>query len=469
MSDSTKWSPGAPGTLADGSTRARFPDGFLWGTATAAYQIEGAPDADGKGPSIWDTFSHEPGRTADGETGDVACDHYQRMPQDLELMSELGANAYRFSVSWPRVQPTGSGAVETRGLDFYERLVDGLLARSIAPILTLYHWDLPQALEDEGGWLNRDTAYHFGEYAGIVADRLGDRVHTWITINEAAVVSLMGYGLGMEAPGRALMFDSFPATHHVLLAHGLGVAAVRAAVPSARVAITHNISPAIPRSDSPDDIRAAAALDAIQNRTFMDSCLLGVYPPEEVLGVALDRSCVQAGDLEIISTPLDAIGINYYYPTLVTTAGIESPLPFDMVPLEGYEVTAMGWPVVPDGLRDLLVEYRRRYGERLPPVLITENGAAFPDSLDETTGPGGVLVEDPRRVEYLRTHIAAVADAMDNGVDVRGYFVWSLMDNFEWAEGYGKRFGLLYVDYPTQRRIPKLSFHWYRAFLAGAR
>jgi beta-glucosidase len=463
------WTLGQPGTLSDGSARARFPEGFLWGTATAAYQIEGAPDADGKGPSIWDTFSHEPGRIAGGDTGDVACDHYRRMPEDLELMSELGVNAYRFSVSWPRVQPTGSGAIEPRGLDFYERLVDGLAARSIAPVLTLYHWDLPQALEDAGGWLNRDTAHRFAEYAGIVAERLGDRVHTWITINEAAVVSLLGYGLGMEAPGKALLFDSFPATHHVLLAHGLAVAAVRAALPSARVAITHNISPALPFSEAADDVRAAAALDAIQNRTFVDSCLLGSYPPMDELGVTIDRSCVQEGDMEIIAAPLDALGINYYYPTVVKAAASESPLPFDMVPMEGPEVTAMGWPVVPDGLRDLLAEFRQRYGRDLPPVLITESGAAFPDVLDEQPGTASGVVNDARRVEYLRTHIAAVAEAMDGGVDVRGYFVWSFMDNFEWAEGYDKRFGLVYVDYPTQRRIPKLSFHWYRALLDGVR
>jgi beta-glucosidase len=468
MSEDVTWALGQPGTLADGRTSDQFPDGFLWGTATAAYQIEGAHDADGKGRSIWDTFSHEPGRIADGDTGDVACDHYRRMPDDLELMSDLGVNAYRFSVSWPRVQPTGSGAVEARGLDFYERLVDGLLSRQIAPVLTLYHWDLPQALEDSGGWLNRDTAHRFGEYAGIVADRLGDRVHTWITINEAAVVSLMGYGLGMEAPGRAMMFAAFPAIHHVLLAHGLAVGAVRAAVPDARLAITHNISPALALTDSPDDARAAVALDALQNRMFMDSCVLGTYPNDDDLGVVLDRSCVQDGDLEIISTRLDAIGINYYYPTLVEKPDEGGALPFDMVPMEGYEQTAMGWPVVPTGLRDLLVDFQERFGDRLPPVLITESGAAFPDSLEER--PGAVaVIDDPRRVQYLRTHIAAVAEAMDSGVDVRGYFVWSFMDNFEWSQGYGKRFGLLFVDYPTQRRIPKNSFHWYRAFLDGVR
>jgi len=463
------WAPGQPGTLADRRTRSMFPEGFLWGTATASYQIEGSADADGKGPSIWDTFSHEIGRIAGGENGDVACDHYRRMPEDIALMSELGVNAYRFSVSWPRLQPTGSGAVEPRGLDFYERLVDALVDRNIAPVLTLYHWDLPQALEDAGGWLNRDTAYRFADYTRIVADRLGDRVHTWITINEAAVVSLLGYGLGMEAPGKALMFESFPATHHVLLAHGLAVSTLRASLPGARVAITHNISPARPASDSAADTRAAEALDALQNRSFVDPCLLGTYPPMAELGFPIDFTCVHDGDMEIIAAPLDALGINYYYPTMVAAPAADNPLPFDMVPIEGPEVTAMGWPVVPDGLRDLLLDFRDRYGDRLPPVMITESGAAFEDVVEQEAGTGNAIVDDPRRVQYLRTHIAAVGEAIDRGVDVRGYFAWSFMDNFEWAEGYAKRFGLVYVDYPTQRRIPKLSFRWYREFLDGSR
>ena len=461
---STSWRPGGPGTLIDGRTRGSFPPGFLWGTATAAYQIEGSPDADGKGRSIWDTFAHTPGRILDGSTGDVADDHYVRWEQDVALMADLGVNAYRFSVSWPRVVPTGRGAVERRGLDFYDRLVDGLREHGIAPVVTLYHWDLPQALEDDGGWLARETAERFAEYAGHVAGRLGDRVHTWITINEAAVVSTFGYAFGTHAPGRALLFGSFPATHHVLLAHGLATQAIRAAAPGAAVGITHNLSPIVPATDSPEDLAAAAALDAIQNRTYMDPCLLGEYPTLEEVGIPVDRSCVKDGDLATIAAPLDVLGVNYYNPTRVRAPSPGSPFPFDMLAMEEFEQTAMGWPVVPGGLRDLLVGIHERYGAALPPVMVTENGAAFPDELVDGGAPA---VDDPRRVEYLRTHIAAVGEALDAGVDVRGYFVWSLMDNFEWAEGYRPRFGLAYVDYPTQRRIPKTSFAWFRAFLRG--
>jgi beta-glucosidase len=465
---SSPWVPGTPGTTSDGRLRADFPADFRWGTATASYQIEGSSQVDGKGRSIWDTFSHESGRIADGDTGDVACDHYVRMPEDVALMADLGVTSYRFSVSWPRIQPTGSGAVEPRGLDFYSRLVDQLLAAGIAPCLTLYHWDLPQALEDEGGWLARDTAYRFADYAAVVAEHLGDRVDTWITINEAVVVSTFGYALGTHAPGKVLLFDSFPATHHVLLAHGLAVQAVRGAIPGARVGITHNLSPVHPASDSSEDVRAAAALDAVQNGTYMDPCLLGRYPSLDVLGIPLDRSCVLEGDLEIISAPLDVIGINYYNPTTVKAPGEGNPFPFEIVAMPGYEQTAMGWPVVPDGLRDLLIGVTTQYGDALPPVMVTENGAAFDDMLVEGTGADDVPhVDDPRRVDYLRSHIAAVAEAIDAGVDVRGYYVWSFLDNFEWAEGYAKRFGLVYCDYPTQRRIPKLSYSWYRAFLGG--
>jgi beta-glucosidase len=461
---SSPWRPGDPGTLTDGRTRAHFPAEFLWGTATAAYQIEGSPDADGKGPSIWDTFAHTPGRIAAGATGDVACDHYVRWAEDVALMAGLGVNAYRFSVSWPRVLPTGDGAVEPRGLDFYERLVDGLLAEEIAPVVTLYHWDLPQALEDRGGWMDRDTAHRFAEYADHVARRLADRVHTWITINEAVVISTHGYAFGAHAPGRALLFDSFPAAHHVLLAHGLGTQAIRAAAPGASVGISHNLSPILPESDSPEDAAAAAALDAIQNRTYMDPCLLGTYPTPEEAGIPTDRSCVRDGDLQIIAQPLDVLGVNYYNPTRVRAPGPGNPFPFEQVAMDSFEQTAMGWPVVPGGLRDILVGIHERYADALPPVMVTESGAAFPEELVEQPEPH---VDDPRRLEYLRSHVAAVGEAIDAVVDVRGYFVWSLMDNFEWAEGYRPRFGLLHVDYPTQRRIPKTSYAWFRAFLTG--
>ena len=451
-------------TAADGRTRASYPADFLWGTATASYQIEGSAYADGRGRSIWDTFSHTPGRIANDENGDIACDHYRRMPADVALMADLGVNAYRFSVSWPRVVPTGAGAVEPRGLDFYDRVVDELLTHGIAPVLTLYHWDLPQALEDNGGWLDRETCYRFAEYAGIVAERLGDRVHTWITLNEAVVSATFGYGFGTHAPGQALLGESFRATHHLLLGHGLAVQTLRAALPGARVGITHNLSPVHPESDSAADRAAAEALDAVQNRTYMDPVLLGTYPGPEATGIPVDLSCVLDGDLELISAPLDVLGINYYNPTLVSAPGEGNPLPFELKAFPSEETTDMGWPVVPDGLREVLVAQQERYGDRLPPVMVTESGVAVPDVLVEGDVPS---VDDPRRVAYLRSHIAAVGAAIDQGVDVRGYFVWSFLDNFEWAEGYRPRFGLVYTDYPTQRRIPKTSFAWYRSFLGG--
>ncbi len=455
------WSPGDPGTLSDGRTRAAFPDHFLWGTATAAYQIEGSWDVDGKGPSIWDTFTHTPGKVLDGSTGDIACDHYVRYADDVALMADLGVNSYRFSVSWPRVVPTGEGAVEPRGLDFYDRLTDALLGHGIAPVVTLYHWDLPQPLEDRGGWLVRDTAYRFAEYSDHVARRLGDRVRTWITINEAVVISTFGYAFGTHAPGRVLLFDSFPATHHVLLAHGVATQAVRAAVPGAQVGITHNLSPVLPLTGSSEDAAAASALDAIQNRTYLDPCLLGAYPSIEETRIPVDLSCIHDGDLETIAAPLDVLGVNYYNPTTVKAPGEGNPFPFEIVPMTDYEQTDMGWPVVPSGLRDLLVSLKDRYAEQLPPVMVTENGVAFPDELVDGA------VDDPRRVEYLRSHMAAVGEAMDAGADVRGFFVWSFLDNFEWAEGFRPRFGLVYTDYATQQRIPKTSFQWFRSFLRG--
>ena len=457
----TPWSPGEPGTLSDGRSRAAFRDDFLWGTATAAYQIEGSCDTDGKGASIWDTFTHTPGKILDGSDGDVACDHYVRYADDVALMAAMGANAYRFSISWPRIVPAGEGAVEPRGLDFYDRLTDSLLEHGIAPVVTLYHWDLPQALEDRGGWLERDTAYRFAEYADHVARRLGDRVRSWITINEAVVVSTFGYAFGTHAPGKVLLFDSFPATHHVLLAHGLAAAAVRAAVPGAQVGVTHNLSPVLPLTGSAEDAAAARALDAIQNRTYVDPCLLGTYPGLEEVGIPVDRSCVLDGDLEIIAAPIDVLGVNYYNPTTVKAPGEGNPFPFEIVPMPDYEQTDMGWPVVPSGLRDLLVGLKESYGEVLPPLMVTENGVAFPDELVDGH------VDDPRRVEYLRSHMAAVGEAADGGVDVRGFFVWTFLDNFEWAEGYRPRFGLVYTDYATQQRIPKTSYQWFRSFLRG--
>jgi len=433
---------------------------FLWGTATAAYQIEGAARQDGRGPSIWDTFAHEPGRVRDGHTGDVACDHYHRWPEDVALMAELGVNAYRFSLSWPRVRPGGAGAVNPKGLDFYERLVDGLLAAGITPVPTLFHWDLPQASQDRGGWLNRDTAHHFAEYAAVVAERLADRVPMWITLNEPFVHMVFGYGMGTHAPGQTLMLDALPTAHHQLLGHGLAAQALRAAG-AGQVLITNNCTPVRPASDSERDRVAAEAYDILHNRLFNDPVLLGTYPDLSPYG-DLNLDFVRDGDLATIATPLDGLGINYYNPTRISAPQDDGGLPFTEVGITGHPTTAFGWPVVPDGLRELLTGLRARYGAALPPVYITENGCSQPD----VPGPDGVI-DDQARIAFLDGHIQAVRDAQREGVDVRGYFVWSLLDNFEWAEGYHQRFGLVHVDFDTQTRTPKASYAWLRDFLAA--
>ncbi|GAA0922396.1 GH1 family beta-glucosidase [Nonomuraea longicatena] len=430
---------------------------FLWGTATAAYQIEGAAAEDGRGPSIWDTFSHTPGRVRDGHTGDVACDHYHRFAEDVALMAGLGVNAYRFSISWPRVLPAGSGAVNAKGLDFYERLVDTLLAAGIAPVPTLFHWDLPQELEDRGGWLNRDVSALFADYAAVVADRLADRVPMWITLNEPFVHMAFGYGLGVHAPGRTLLVEALPTAHHQLLGHGLAVRALRAAG-AGKVLIANNHTPVWPASGHPGDQVAARAYDTLHNRLFLDPLLLGAYPDLSAYGNGMDG--VRDGDLGVISTPIDGLGINYYNPTRIA-APTEDGLPFAEAPLTGYPTTAFGWPVVPDGLRELLVGLTTRYGTALPPLYVTENGC----SQDDTRSPGGT-VDDPARIAYLEGHLAAVERARAEGADVRGYFVWSLLDNFEWAEGYHQRFGLVHVDFATGERTPKASYHWLRDHLA---
>ncbi len=452
----------------------RFPEGFLWGTATAAYQIEGAVKEDGRGPSIWDSFCARPNRVKNGDTGDIACDHYHRWPEDVALMAGLGVNAYRFSAAWPRVQPDGRGPANPKGLDFYDRLVDALAERGILPALTLYHWDLPQALQDAGGWMNRDTAHRFAEYAGLVADRLGDRVGVWITLNEPFVHMTEGYAVGTHAPGEALLLDALPAAHHLLLGHALAVPALRERT-SGQVALTNNYSPVWAASDAPADQAAAAAFDALQNRLFTDPLLLGRYPDLGAYGVA-DLPFVQDGDLAAIAAPLDLLGVNYYSPTKVAAPHGHAPasggasvlreverhldgagLPFEDVPIDGYPVTAFGWPVVPDGLHELLTGLRDAYRDALPPILITENGCSAPDE------PGR---PDRDRIDYLDGHLRSLHRAIADGVDVRGYFVWSLLDNFEWAEGFDQRFGLVHVDYATQRRTPKASYHWLREELA---
>lgn len=437
----------------------QFPTGFRWGVSTSAHQIEGATSVDGRGRSIWDTFAHSPGRIGDGSTGEVACDHYHRHTEDVALLAGLGVSAYRFSIAWPRVQPTGTGPANPAGLDFYDRLVDELLAAGIDPVATLYHWDLPQPLEDAGGWLHRDTAARFAEYADLTATRLGDRVRLWITLNEPFIHMSLGYGMGVHAPGRMLLFDAFPVAHHQLLGHGLAVAALRARTTSP-VAIANNYSPVRVLGDRDADRAAGAAYEALHNRLFTDPLLGRGYPELP----SLDPGLIHPGDLDTIAAPIDVLGVNYYNPTGVRAAEEGSPLPFDLVPLDGYPRTAFDWPVAPDGLHELLGWLHHTYGDALPPIEITESGCAY-DDVPDADGQ----VADPERIAYLDGHLRAVRAAIDDGVDVRGYFVWSLLDNWEWAEGFTKRFGLVHVDYATQRRTPKSSYTWLRDVIAASR
>jgi beta-glucosidase len=435
----------------------RLPAGFTFGTSTASYQIEGAAAEDGRGPSIWDTFCAEPGRIKDGSSGARACDHCHRYVDDVALMARLGAQGYRFSIAWPRIQPTGSGAVNEAGLGFYDRLVDELLAHDIAPMATLYHWDLPQALETAsngggGGWMSRDTAERFGEYAALVGARLADRVAHWVPVNEPNVASLLGYALGMHAPGKALMFGALPASHHLLLGHGLATRALRAA--GARsIGTANNHAPMWPASESAEDVAAAELFDTVWNRIFADPILLGRYP--EGFGELMGTESLD-DDLAAIAEPLDFYGVNYYNPMCVAApADPASDMPFDQREIPGYPTTDFGWPVVPDGLRELLVLLRDRYPS-LPPIMITENGCSYGMGPDADG-----VVDDQPRIDYLDSHLRAVATAIEQGVDIRGFYCWSLMDNFEWTEGYTQRFGLVHVDYETQRRTPKRSFDWY--------
>ncbi|MFJ3582522.1 GH1 family beta-glucosidase [Streptomyces sp. NPDC090127] len=442
---------------------ALFPDGFRWGAATAAYQIEGAAAEDGRTPSIWDTFSRTPGKVRNGDTGDIAADHYHRVREDVALMKELGLTDYRFSLSWPRVQPTGRGPAVQKGLDFYRGLADELLDAGIRPVATLYHWDLPQELEDAGGWPERATAERFAEYAGLAAEALGDRIATWTTLNEPWCAAFLGYGSGVHAPGRTDDAAALRAAHHLNLAHGLAARALRAAVPaSAELSLTLNLHAIRALSDSPEDRNAARRIDAVGNRIFLDPVFHGRLPADLVEDTApiTDWSFVRDGDLEVISTPIDSLGVNYYAPSVVGAGVSESPSPWPGAPERvRFEPapgprTAMDWPVDADGLYELLVRLR----DELPgvPLVITENGAAYDDYAD----PEGA-VHDPERVAYLDAHLAAAHRALADGVDLRGYFLWSLLDNFEWAYGYGKRFGIVHVDFPSQRRTPKDSARWY--------
>jgi beta-glucosidase len=448
--------------------------GFLWGAATAAYQIEGAAKEDGRAPSIWDTFSHTPGRTLNGDTGDVATDHYHRWREDIASMADLGIDAYRFSVSWPRVW--SGGRYNAKGIDFYSRLVDTLLENGIAPVATLYHWDLPQELEDLGGWPARDTASYFAEYAAHVGRALGDRVHTWTTLNEPWCSAFLGYAAGVHAPGRTDPADALKAAHHLNLAHGLASRVLRAAAaPSAQHSITLNLH--LLRGED----EAVRRVDAVSNRVFLDPLLGRGYPADLLADTAAitDWSFVRDGDEEAIAAPLDVLGVNYYSPTLVRTWDGVSPrthadghkegaaTPF--VGCEGVEFlpqpgpyTAMGWPVDATGLEELLLALHRDHPG--VPLMITENGAAYDDEVE----PDG-RVRDERRITYLRDHLAAMRRAAETGVDVRGYFAWSLLDNFEWAYGYDRRFGLIHVDYATGERRWKDSAHWYREMIRASR
>jgi beta-glucosidase len=444
----------------------RFPDDFLWGAATASYQIEGGVSEDGRGPSIWDTFAHTPGKVYRGDTGDIACDHYHRLEEDLDLMAELGLKAYRFSVAWPRIQPDGSGVANQKGLDFYRRIVDGLRDRSIEPMLTLYHWDLPQALEDRGGWTSRETSERFAEYAGIVSEALGDSVGSWITLNEPWVSAWMGYGIGVHAPGISDTSNALAATHHLLLGHGLAMEKMRSlGHGDNQLGITLNLADVRPASEDPADAEAARRVDGNANRLYLDPLFRGSYPEDmlEHYRAESDFDFVRDGDLEIISQPLDFLGVNYYMRHTVVdgarganlrTAMRFADLNVATVLPEGVETTAMGWPVEPDGFKELLIRLHREYTQA--PIYITENGCAVHDYVDPEGG-----VEDEERIAFLDGYFRAAREAVEQGVNLKGYMVWSFLDNFEWAEGYSKRFGLIYVDYGTQRRVPKASARWY--------
>jgi beta-glucosidase len=431
-----------------------FPDGFLWGAATSAYQIEGHPLADGAGPSIWHHFAHNRGRIANGETGDLACDHYHRYLDDIDLMADLGLRAYRFSVAWGRVLPEGRGQVNQPGLDFYQRLVDALLERGIRPMLTLYHWDLPAALYDRGGWLNPDSPDWFADYAQVLFHALDDRVPLWVTLNEPWVVSVLGYLDGEMAPGHRDLFAAPRVAHHLLLAHANAVAAYRS-IGHNQIGIALNLEPQHPATAAPEDQAAATRRDAFINRWFLDPLLLGRYPTElqSMFGPAWRE--VAPTDMDRIRISSDFIGINYYSRGLAHAAPQTLPPGAIRVTPTQAPLTAMGWEVYPEGLTETLRWFKDRYGN--PPLYITENGAAFDDPV-----PVDGDVVDPKRVDYLHGHLQAAHDAIREGVDLRGYFAWSLLDNFEWALGYAKRFGLIRVDHQTQTRTLKASARFYR-------
>jgi len=441
-------------TMANG----RRSENFVWGTAVSAYQIEGATELDGRGESIWDRFSATPGKIRNGDSGRIACDSYHRYGEDVRLMRDLGLNGFRFSIAWPRILPDGRGRVNQVGLDHYDRFVDELLANGIEPFVTLYHWDLPQALEDRGGWPVRATADAFAEYVEVVAARLGDRVTNWITQCEPWVIAWLGYGIGEHAPGRTAEADALAAAHHVLLSHARAAEVLRRGSSRARVGITIDQVAFHPASDSPDDLAALAKAAAFRNGWILDPVLKGEYPELLLERFAPTEPPVEEGDLEAIATPLDFLGINYYTRAIVRA----DPTTGEPVTIESDEAerTGMGWEIYPDGLFELLVSLDDAYD--LPPLYVTENGAAFPDARSNGT------VHDPDRISYVERHVDAIRRAVEHGVPVHGYFLWSLLDNFEWTHGYSQRFGIVYVDYETLERVPKASYFWYRDLIAGS-
>jgi len=431
-----------------------FPDGFIWGAATSAFQIEGATGEDGRGPSVWDSFCREPGRVRDGHTGDVAADHYHRLADDLDLMTELGLRSYRFSIAWPRVVPDGQGAINTKGLDFYRRLVDGLHERGITPMATLFHWDLPQALQDQGGWESRDVAYRFADYASAVFTALGDSVPTWLTINEPKTVVQNGYLMGIHAPGLIDPDAAYPVAHHLALAHGLAVQALRASGSKARIGPALNLHPTYPADDSPAAAAAAWLYDGYENRLYLDPLLRGSYPEDVMADLGEDSRLAKVileGDLDITSAPVDLLAVQYYCPYYV----------------DGTGQTVSRWPtsqafwqqIYPEGMYDILTRITRDYGQL--PISITENGLPSPDLL----GADGT-VDDGARLNFLREHFEAAHRAISDGVPLESYHVWSLMDNFEWQQGYAERWGLVYVDFASQKRIPKRSARWFSDVIA---
>jgi beta-glucosidase len=447
-----------------------FPAGFTWGAATAAYQIEGATDADGRGVSVWDTFSRTPGKVRGGDTGDIACDSYRRYPEDAELIGSLGLSSYRFSISWPRIFPDGAGRLNQAGLDHYKALLDALAERGISGAATLFHWDLPQALQDQGGWASRDIALRFADYAAAVGEALGDRVDRWITVNEPLVVSHLGYRVGVHAPGLADEAAAAAATHHLLLGHGLATAALRAAVPGAQVGITLNLTPVLvaPQANGSAGLleRARLVADATHNGVFLEPLLHGSYPRHAPAAILPPAELIRDGDMAAISAPIDFLGVNYYRPQHLRAGDPANLRLREFPPIPGIEggvveyypqemeLTNMDWLIDPDGLYELLI----RLSGDAPglPLYITENGRAAEDYLN----PAG-QVDDLERVKYLHQHLDACARAVRDGVNLRGYYVWSLLDNFEWAYGYQKRFGIVYVDFPTGRRTPKASAAFY--------